>query len=81
MPVLRYYKTPGLTSGAQDGVIKKIQCIVGASFRSLTTELCFYIDTELGIYILVIRREFFPSKTMQKSRSSSKMDLDFLALF
>ena len=51
MPVLRYYKTPGLTSGAQDGVIKKIQYIVGASFRSLDTELCFYIDTELGIYI------------------------------
>ena len=68
MPVLRYYKQPGLTSGAQEEVIKKIQEEVGPLLSSLATELCYYIETEQGnksiislqkgiIFTLIIRTD------------------------
>ena len=48
MPVERYYRSPGLTSGAQDGVTKKILAVAGPAFSCLSTELCFYVETQTG---------------------------------
>ena len=51
MPVLRYYRWPGCTPGTHEGVSKKIKEEIGSSFESLSTELCYYIETEKGITI------------------------------
>ena len=51
MPVISWFRTPGLLTGEKNFVLEKLnQCVKKAVvIKSLETELCFYIDVDEAI--------------------------------
>ncbi|CAG5135184.1 unnamed protein product [Candidula unifasciata] len=46
--VIKFFRTPGLTASHLESAVGKIQAVVGDTFATLTTEICYYIGVENG---------------------------------